>query len=81
MVVTEMRQKCRNNFLSAASVTRHPPLSGAAVTKVCALSPWASCAVLISKKDCNRVTCSLASGVFQVKHTHSHQDTPLSPYT
>ena len=54
MVVTKLRQKFRNNFLSAASVTQHPPLSGDAATKIGALSPRASCAVLFSKKDSNR---------------------------
>ena len=39
-----MRQKFRNNFVSAASVTRHPPQSGDAATKIGSLSPWASCA-------------------------------------
>ena len=48
MVVTEMKQKFRNNFLSAALVTRNPPLSGDASPKIGALSPWTSCAILIS---------------------------------
>ena len=63
-----MRQKFRNNFVSAASVTRHSPLSGDAATKIGSLSPWASCAVLISilnKKGCNRV-CENRQSKFKV---------------
>ena len=36
-------------------IHRHQLLSWDAVMKGCALSPWASCAVLMSKKHCNRV--------------------------
>ena len=55
IVVAEMRQKFRIDFPSGAAITRHPPLSGDAATKNCALSPQASCAVLISKKGYNKV--------------------------
>ena len=44
IAVAEMRQKFRIDFLFAAALTRHPPLSGDAATKIGALSPSASCA-------------------------------------
>ena len=35
IVVAEMRQKFRSDFLSAAALTRHPPLSGDAAPLRC----------------------------------------------
>ena len=52
------------DFLYAA-LTRHPPLSGDAATKIGALQPWASCAVLISQKGCNRV-CENCQSKFKI---------------
>ena len=43
MVVAEMRQKFRIDFLSAAALTRHPPLSGEAATKICSLASGVLC--------------------------------------
>ena len=47
IVVAKIRQKSRIDFHSAAALTRHPPLSGDAATKIGALSPRAPCPELI----------------------------------
>ena len=43
IVVAEMRQKFRIDFLSTAALTRHPPLSGDAATKTCSLASGVLC--------------------------------------
>ena len=70
IVVAEMRKKNRIDFLSAATLMRHPPLSGAAATKIGALSPWASCAVLISKEGWNysRLQIVFSHGVYLLRN-------------
>ena len=43
IVATEMRQKFRIDFISAAALTRHPPLSGDAGTKICSVASGVLC--------------------------------------